>query len=140
MQRLTILLCQVKKSSVKKYLLFLIIGIVFFDCKKNNSGSSVLTGVYNEVLPYNENTRLNFINSDNVVISGGQLNNQPALLLGKNDYQIIGQKILFISDSVGIKDTTIFYFKLAGGDSLELRTCPFGDICMVESFSYLFKK
>ena len=110
-------------------------------CKKNSSvTNNGFSGVYNEVIPNVGNTRLNFISGSKVVVSGGQLSNEPTLLLDTNEYQISNKKILFFSDSANIKDTTTFWFQFAGGDSLELSTCPFGGFCMAESFSFVFKK
>lgn len=125
---------------MKKYLFVLFIAIIFFACKKNNTQNLQLTGVYNELSPYSGNTQLNFINSNEVVVTGGQLNNQFFVSSHINDFQIDGQRILFIADSGGIKNITTFWFEFEGIDSLILSTCDFGVPCYAASYYLTFTK
>ncbi|HSZ86180.1 MAG TPA: hypothetical protein VK787_09130 [Puia sp.] len=126
-----------------KYILLLLVVFIWFACKKtSNPGntSGELSGVYNEVIPDSPGTKLDFTSSNTVIVSGKKLSNQPSLLLGTNKYLLNNGELVFYSDSASIKDTTTIWFNTASADTLWLRTCPFGSSCMIETFSYAFKK
>jgi|SRR5580698_6004750 hypothetical protein len=123
-----------------KFLVLLIIFLIFFACSKTNNNQIPLSGVYNEIMPDSQSTQLDFIDSNTVIVSRAKLSNQPTLLLGTNKYQLSNGQIAFFSDSASIKDTTRFWYMLSGSDSLAFSTCKFGDFCMLETFSYQFKK
>jgi hypothetical protein len=126
-----------------KYMLMLSVLVGWFSCKKtSNTGdtSGELSGVYNEVLPDSPGTRLDFTSSNTVIVSGKKLGNQPSLLLGTNKYHINNKQLVFYSDSAGIQDTTAIWIYPAGVDTLRLNSCPYGALCMLQTFSYLFKK
>jgi hypothetical protein len=125
---------------MRKFLVLLFIFTPFFACKKDNNNNLPLFGIYNEVIPVNQNTQLDFLDSYHVVVSGSKIQTQPTLLLGTNLYHINGNQIAFFSDSVNIKDTTTLYFKQFGGDSLFLSTCPYGADCMIQTYAYIFAK
>jgi hypothetical protein len=125
---------------MKKYLFVLFLAITVIACKKTDNQNIEPSGIYNEVSPYGGNTRLNFVNSNKIIIAGGQLNNQFFMSLDTNVYQIINQRILFISDSANIKDTTAFWLQLTGSDSLTLSTCSFGVPCYASGSYFIFKK
>jgi hypothetical protein len=137
----------IKQSTDKilmlKYILLLSIVLIWFACKKTNNTNNTnntLLGIYNEVIPYNQTTQLDFIDSNTVIISGEKLSNQPSLLLGTTTYQINNGQMVFYSDSSNIKDTTRIWFMKESVDSFRLSTCPFGSSCMIQSFMYAFKK
>ncbi|HLY71260.1 MAG TPA: hypothetical protein VKR53_16110 [Puia sp.] len=127
-----------------KFILLLSVIMILFACKKNNtnnSNSSTLSGVYDEVIPYDQTTRLDFVNGNTVIISGEKLINQPSLRLGTNQYQInTNGQLVFYSDSANIKDTTALWFMKESVDTLRLSTCPFDFSCMIQTFTYAFKK
>jgi hypothetical protein len=137
------LLRSTDKTLMLKYILYLSIIIIWVACKKTNNNTTTtntLLGVYNEVIPDNQTTQLDFIDSNTVIVSGEKLSNQPSLLLGTNKYQINNGQVVFYSDSANIKDTTRIWFMKESVDTLRLSTCPFGSSCMIQSFNYWFKK
>src|ERR1700722_4175634 len=122
-----------------KYILLLSVVFIWVACKKRSNPANTigeLSGVYNEVIPDSPGTKLNFIDSNTVIVSGEKLSNQPSLLLGTNKYQVSNGELVFYSDSASIKDTTTIWFNTASVDTLRLSTCPFGSSCMIETFTY----
>src|ERR1700722_16143178 len=105
---------------MKGYLVSAALIIAAFGCNKNNQDgqAAIFSGVYVEKAPIVNGSQLNFINSDNVIISvDKQLVNQSSTLRGYFKYQIANNKIAFISSSMAQSDTITYLFQAIGKDS-----------------------
>ena len=128
---------QSEKRVMKKCLRVLVLTILLVACKKNTASVS-LSGIYTEIAPVPGNTLLNFINGHTVIVAGGQLFNSSFHATDTNRYQISNQRILFIADSSGTKDSTVLWLTLFGSDSLSLSPCEPGIPCyMVRPLFFL---
>ncbi len=107
---------------MKGYLILTVLIIVAFSCKKD-SQNVFFSGQFVEKTPNINGSQLNFVNSNDVIITGGWLVDSPNTTTDTFRYKINNERITFISISGSQSDTAKFLFQTLGKDSLLLNSC-----------------
>jgi hypothetical protein len=107
-------------------------------CKKGTASTTAFSGIYVEQDPTGSTLRLNFIGKDQVIVTGGKLNNQTWTATSDTfNLQLNSTNIFFIDPANSSNSAEYWYHLIAkdGANELGLSPCPPGMSCVED---YLF--